>query len=381
MKDQHAYIDEFGNPDLEVEKQGVSTHFIISAVIVDENKTIILDEKLEEIRKKYFQTGELRSKKVGDNDHRRRRILNELCELDFHVYAIIVDKRKVYGGGLKYKHSFLKYLHGIVDSRLYNTYPNLKISADEYGTKEFMEGFKTYVEKNHIPNLFNESDFSFVDSKSVLLIQVADFICGTLARCFDETVRSENGFEFLKILKRRLIYIVPWPEEWSSFIHDSEKDKEEYNAVIAEYSANSALVFINKHENSRDPVIKDQVNCLRYLLFYYQYINPYRYVTTRELKENVGFNKSKDLSTNYLRSSIIAKLRDSDVLISSSDLGYKLPVNEKDLYDFINHSNRIIFPMLDRLERCRKGIKLVTKNALDLFDKPGYISLKRYFDS
>lgn len=381
MEDQHAFIDEFGNPDLEVEKQGVTTHFIISAVIVDENKIIVLDEKLEKIRKKFFQTGEIRSKKVGNNDVRRRRILNELCELDFHVYAIIVDKRKVYSGGLKHKHVFLKYLHGIVDGKLYNTYPNLKISADEHGRKEFMDGFKAYVVKNHIPNLFNESEFGFVDSKSVLLVQAADFICGTLARCFDETVRSENGLEFLKILKRRIIYLVPWPEEKGSFIHDSEKDKKDYNAVIAEYSANTALVFINKHENSKDPVIKDQVNCLRYLLFYYQYINPYRYVKTRELKENVGFNKSKDLSTNYLRSSIIAKLRDSDVLISSSELGYKLPVNEKDLYDFINHSNRIIFPMLERLERCRKGIKLVTKNALDIFEQSGYVSLKRYFDS
>jgi hypothetical protein len=41
----------------------------------------------------------------------------------------------------------------------------------------------------------------------------------------------------------------------------------------------------------------------------------------------------------------------------------------------------MIFPMLDRLERCRKGIKLVTKNRLDLFDNPGYTSLKRFFDS
>ena len=53
-----------------------------------------------------------------------------------------------------------------MDRKLYRTYTNLKISADEHGSKEFMEGFKRYVEENHIPNLFNESEFGFVDSKS-----------------------------------------------------------------------------------------------------------------------------------------------------------------------------------------------------------------------
>lgn len=380
MENQHAFIDEFGNTDLEVGKQGVTSHFIISAVIVDENKIMLIEEKLEEIRKKYFQTGEIKSSKVADNDFRRRRILNELSNLDFHVYSIIIDKRKIYSEGMRYKQSFIKYLHGIVDRKLYSTYPNLKISADEHGSKEFMEGFIRYIEKNHIPNLFNESEFGFVNSKSALLVQLADFICGTLARCFDETVKSENGMEFVKIINRRIL-MIPWPEERGSFIHRSENDDNEYDPVIADHSAKSAYLFIDKHENSKDPMIRDQVSCLKYLLFHYHYINPFRYVTTRELKDNISQDRRKEITKYYLRSGIIAKLRDSDVLIGSSVFGYKLPVNEKDLYSFIDHSNKMIFPMLDRLERCRKGIKLVTKNRLDLFDNPGYTSLKRFFDS
>jgi len=379
LPSQHAFIDEFGNSDLGLQKHGVSSHFIVSAIIVDEHKISLLEEKLDVIRKKYFQTGEMKSKTVGNNDARRLRILNDLSELDYHVFAVVVDKAKLFSEGFKYKQSFYKYLHTLVDGALYSTYPNLKISADEYGTKEFMDGFIKYVRSEHIPDLFDQSDFSFVSSNSFLLVQLADFICGTLARRFDFTVSSDYGSEFIKILKRRIIEIRPWPKQWKSYIY-SETDKSNYDEIIAEQSANLADIFISNHEYDIDPLIKDQSTCLKFLLFNYRYIHPNRYVTTRELKSHVSYNKPKEISTNYLRSSIIAKLRDSRVLIASSTRGYKLPVCERDLYEFINHSNSIVLPMLDRLEKCRKEILLTTKNGLDIFDKPEYTPLKRYYD-
>ena len=85
--------------------------------------------------------------------------------------------------------------------------------------------------------------------------------------------------EFIKILKRRILLVIPWPErKRGSYIHDSGKDQYEYDSVIAEYAAKSAYIFIDKYENSKDPMIRDKVSCLKYLLFHYHYINPFRYV-------------------------------------------------------------------------------------------------------
>lgn len=380
LNDQHAFIDEFGNSNLDLAKEGVSTHFIVSAVIVDEYKIPLLEEKLERIRKKYFQTGDIKSRKVGKDDIKRSKILNELSELDFHIFSVVVDKAKLYGEGFKYRHVFYKYLHSLVDRTLYHTYPNLKISADQYGTKEFMDGFCKYIQENHIPDLFNQADFSFVPSSSNLLVQLADFVCGTLARYFDRSVQSENSPDFVSILKKRIINVVLWPEESKPYFYDDGAEKSEYDKTIATQSVNLATLYINQNEDDSDPTVKDRVNCLKFLLFYFRFISPFKYVTTRELKSHVSYDKIKEVSSNYLRSSIIAKLRDSRVLISSSPKGYKLPVNVNDIYDFINHSNTIIFPMLDRLEKCRNEIKFATKNGLDIFDRPDYVSLKKYFD-
>ncbi|MGD0280210.1 MAG: DUF3800 domain-containing protein [Smithella sp.] len=380
LTDQHAFIDEFGNSNLDIAKEGVSTHFIVSAVIVDEHKIPLLEEKLDIIRKKYFQTGDIKSRKVGKDDSKRSRILNELSELDFHIFAVVVDKAKLHSEGFRHRHVFYKYLHSLVDGALYRTYPNLKISADQYGTKEFMDGFCKYIENNHIPDLFNQADFCFVPSNSSLLVQLADFICGTLARHFDYSVKSENSPDFISILKKRILYVVPWPEESKTYLYESPDEKSEYDETIATQSLNLANLFISQYEDDKDPTVRDRVNCLKFLLFYFRFVNPHKYVTTRELKSHISYDRITEISSVYLRSNIIAKLRDSRVLISSSPKGYKLPVNMNDIYDFINHSNAIIFPMLDRLEKCRKEIKLATKNGLDIFDRSDYISLKSYFD-
>ena len=61
-------------------------------------------------------------------------------------------------------------------------------------------------------------------------------------------------------------------------------------------------------------------------------------------------------------------------------LGRKLPANELDLVDFLNHNNTIIQPMLSRIEKCRNIVKLATKSQLDLLEKPAFNSLKKFYD-
>jgi hypothetical protein len=112
----------------------------------------------------------------------------------------------------------------------------------------------------------------------------------------------------------------------------------------------------------------DQRTCLNYLLFYFKNINPENYVPTFELINQIEKVRNSPISIHYFRSRIIAKLRDNGVLLSSSNKGYKLPSSKQDLYEFVNHSNSYIQPMIDRLIKCRNKVKLATKNDLDILD-------------
>jgi hypothetical protein len=59
MKNMLAYLDEYGTNELDITKDGVSTHFLITAVLVDESKEVELMQKIEPIARKHFQSREM----------------------------------------------------------------------------------------------------------------------------------------------------------------------------------------------------------------------------------------------------------------------------------------------------------------------------------
>ncbi|MFA6335018.1 MAG: DUF3800 domain-containing protein [Bacteroidales bacterium] len=381
MNNQLAFIDEYGNFGFDFDKEGVSTHFIVTAIIVDFDSLHQCELLLENVRKTEFQTGEIKSSSVGKDTNRRLRILKELIKIDFHVFSVVIDKRKLTGEGFKFKQPFYKFLHSLVDRELFKVFPDLKIVADEHGSKEFMDGFIKYIGNNHIPNLFNQSDFRFSNSKSDLVVQLADFITGTLSLCYDEKRLSDYRSDFLTVIKDKLIKIRFWPKDYFPYSYEPQKDFQEFDLTISTLGVNMAKQVLNDNENSSGPADIDQVNCLRYLLFYFQNINPTRYVSTHELMRHINSWRENDISIHYFRSKIIAKLRDRGVIVASCNLGYKLPSNHNDLYDYVNHTNAYLQPMIDRLLKCRDKVKLATKNNIDILDHDEFVYLKKLINN
>ena len=87
-KQMHAFVDEFGAFGFDFANTGCSSHFIISAIIVNEQDLDVVSRGVENIRRIYFQQGEMKSSKIGRNHKRRITILNELKKLPFHIFAV-----------------------------------------------------------------------------------------------------------------------------------------------------------------------------------------------------------------------------------------------------------------------------------------------------
>ena len=60
MERMYAFTDEYGAFGNDLDNPNVSTHFIITAVIVRESDLETYTAGAEAIRKKYFQTGEIK---------------------------------------------------------------------------------------------------------------------------------------------------------------------------------------------------------------------------------------------------------------------------------------------------------------------------------
>lgn len=380
---KYAFIDEFGAFGYDFSSPGCTTHFIISAIIVDENDLQTVSDGVDAIRHKHFQLGEIKSSKIGKNHKRRITILNEIKQLPFHIFTFVCDKQKVYeNSGLRFKQPFYKFLNNIVYQELRITYSNLIITADEVGGNDYLQSFADYVKSKEIPlDLFDYSLFKFDNSKHNAIIQLADIISGSLAYNFDKRKKDDaEGYNYLSILGDKILRIKEFPETFDSFNVCQNNLNPEYNPEIADICYRKAKHFIETHLNTEDTEIKQQIAILNYLLFRFMNKSPRKYIPTRELINQLVFLGYEKMSLQAFRNKIIAKLRDNEVIISSSTSGYKIPSTEKELYDFINHGKSIIMPMLSRLKTCNDVIKMGTDGKINLFEKAEYHSLSKMFE-
>lgn len=378
MKRVIAFADEFGNNSFDFENQG--SHFIIASVIMNQDELPKIQEQLESIRKKYFQTGEIKSSKVKYNHKRRILILKELQSINFSVYAVVIDKRKLFGEGFKFKQSFYKFLNGILYKELYRTFPQLELKVDEHGGNDFMRSFKKYVEKNHIRNLFTGSEFNIKKSHNDLGVQLADFMAGTLGYIFDENKMSDKSSEFAEILSDKLISLNQFPKEYKSEEFNEEETFNEYDDTIATLGLNRVFDYIDKTTgNSQDNL--DRLNFAKLLLLYHQSNHPKKYTTSAEFIKHLNVNRQKDLSKEQFSSKIIGHLRDNGLLIASSRDGYKIPTSAHDMKKFIKHGKSIVFPVLRRIEECRNAILLATTNEYDILNEKEFEKLKELINN
>ncbi|WP_304433251.1 DUF3800 domain-containing protein [Acutalibacter muris] len=386
MERVYAFTDEYGAFGWDINNPDVSTHFIITAIIVEETNVDQYRKCVEQIRKNHFQAGEMKSSKVSRNHERRKRILTDLSPLPFSIFSVCIDKKKclenMNSKGLQYKKVFYKFMNNIVHKELRRAFNKVTIIADEIGSNEYMQSFCQYV-INHqdMPNLWGDADFSFQNSKNDVGLQVADFISGTLAYMFDKHKTSEDAPNYLEILNSKLIRIELYPKTYENYILEKSAIAEDYDETIAKLCFAQAVKFIECHSDDDNPEIQAQIIVLKYMLFRFMNNDTRGYIYTNELKNQLSNTTFNEISTATFRMRIIGKLRDKGVIIASSSKGYKLPSKLSELYDFINRDASIVIPMLARLKKCRDLVKLGTANNLDLLDHTEYQSLKAYFDN
>lgn len=331
MERVYAFTDEYGAFGWEIDNPDVSTHFIITAIIVQEANVEMYRQGVEQVRKKHFQTGEIKSSKVGKTHERRKRILADLSSLPFSIFSVCIDKRKclenMNSKGLQYKKVFYKFMNNIVHKELRRAYKRITIIADEIGSNEYMQSFCQYV-INHqdVPNLWGDADFSFQNSKDDVGLQVADFISGTLAYMFDAHKTSGNTPNYLEILRSQLIRVELYPKTYENYIREKSAIAEDYDETIAKLCFAQAVKFIEHHSDDDNPEVQAQIIVLKYMLFRFINNDTRGYIYTSELKEQLSNTDFNNISIATFRMRIIGKLRDKGVINSKFLKGVQVAI-------------------------------------------------------
>lgn len=381
MKNMIAFAKEYGDNSFDFVEHG--THFIVAAVLLSKNKVKEAEQLAEIIREKYFQKGEIKSSDVGSDHGRRINVLAELVRLDFTIYAVVIDKRDLFGEGFKHKGSFYKFINGIVYKELFRTFPDLSLVIDQRETNDFIQSFTHYIENYHINDLFSQTEFQLSHSLHSVLMQVADFVANSLGYCFDELKRNAEGNEIMNLLRSKISGINYFPSQIRNYKPDPAVEDRSYDPVIAQVSVRQAREFIER-KVAMSIYDLDQVNCVKLLLLYFSNYDASRYITTKEILKHLEIGREEPLSEHAFRTQVIAKIRDAGVIVASSSSGerkgYKLPCNVKDLHKFVNHGKSMILPMLARIAKSREKILLATNREVDILEGNEFTELKKLLD-
>ena len=383
MEKVYAFTDESGSFGWDLENKSTSTHFIITAIIVKESDVDKVRTAVAEIQNRYFPKGEIKSSKIGKKHARRKRILEDTLDIPYKIFAIVVDKESLKDSrGLQFKKPFYKFMNNIVHKELRAAFKNLVVVADEIGGSDYMQSFCKYVEEHsEIPNLYGDSEFSFQNSKSEVIVQLADLISGTLSFLYDEHKKSADVPDCLSVLNDKIIRIERYPKTYADYDLDKCALASEYDKDIAEICLHQAVNFINEHKDDDDELRQAQLIVLKYLLFRFMNNDTRNYISTKELNGQLTWKYGK-VGERKFRKEIIGGLRDAGVIISGSHnkKGYKIPSKKSDVEDFLNHNVSIILPMLGRLKKCRDKIMLGTNGEVDLYQADTYKELKVFIE-
>jgi len=364
--DRSAFVDAYGDTSLELLNPGVTSHFIISAVLVSSDQVDAARSRAQEIHESLFGADNATSSQLSDSD--RLKCLAAIDPIPFRFRSVVVDKRAIDPrGGLQFHGSFLKFLHGVLFKRLFATSFRTRLIVDSTDRDEFMDGLRDYVEKRYQPDIFHRHpEFASALRKDEPLIQLAGFISGSLARVFEPKTRGAVATDILGALREKAVSIDEWPRPTTPPSFDeSTATATDYDKQVYEYCVERVWTFINQRSHSVEEDVLRQVAVAEYLLHHLRFENAETYVQLSTLVEDLG------LSGDMIRRNVIAGLRDYGVLIASSSRGgYKIPSCAKDLQDYVRMASELICPLLRRVGEARKALYAKTNKKLDIVGGP-----------
>ena len=358
----HVYIDETGNP---MSGKNESELYICTAVVVSDSDKQAVSEGLAAINKTHRGGAPLKSSNVGGRHKLRLDILEDLCKLKFSYLFLITDKSKFISGTPleKYKRSRYKFLHNKLNKIIEEKNCNLDIVIDEHGTSEFQEECLKYYTRNTEDFFAGEIHHSYADDEKETLLQIADFVGGSLSYCFDKNKRNEYSQQIRDILfpkeieydffPRGCFETIPLP------VPEDKLEEELYRHLY-----NQTTVLLDQLEESDDIDEKMQYYVLNSLFLarcyeesHKQWIYSDRMI--KELRE-----REYVISKRTFTVKVIGGLRKKGIIVAGSPNGYKLALKLDDIKDYLLHDSNIIFPMLDKLRMAKKLVLFLVQHNI-----------------
>ena len=177
-----VFIDDSGDAGFKLGK-GSTKFFIISLVIFDDEleaeKTAIA---IKDLRRELNFSDKVEFKFCKSSDDVRQKFLNKVCDFNFRIRSLVIDKSLIRSDELKCnKNSFYSYAIKTVLKHSGGKIKNAKIKIDGSGDRVFKRNFLGYLRRHlNSEDVKIMDNCKLVDSRQNVLIQLADMVAGSV---------------------------------------------------------------------------------------------------------------------------------------------------------------------------------------------------------
>jgi hypothetical protein len=205
-----VFIDESGDAGIKL-TSGSSPHFTVTLLIFeDHDEANAADARVSLLKHEMgfpdyfeFHFANLR------NDFRAE-FLKAVAKYEFFYSSIVINKVKLTGKGFQYADPFYKYTCSLVFENVKPLLREATVIIDGSGGRKFRQQLSTYLKKKVSTRGGDKliRKVKLQDSRANNLLQMADMICGAVARSY----KNKPGCGNLRsLISHRELHVQFWP--------------------------------------------------------------------------------------------------------------------------------------------------------------------------
>ena len=190
-----------------------SRFFTVSLVAFEDNdEALAADRRIGQLKRElnFPERFEFHFNKLRPDY--RQTFLKAISPYDWFYFSIVINKERLTGKGFQFPDSFYKYACSLVFENAKPYLNNAAVVIDGSGSRQFRRQLGAYLRKRVNDPKGQQRSIRKVklqDSEKNHLLQMADMVCGAVARSFTD---KSDAQVYRKLISHREMYVQLWPK-------------------------------------------------------------------------------------------------------------------------------------------------------------------------
>ena len=375
----HAYLSESDDTDLTSGAVAGSGLLVLCTLLVSATHVTAIREQAEHLCRHPAPVADLtpgRRRAAQASQHAD--LLAEIARWPVRLHLTVVDRARIpRDGGLHLTTSFTAHIGELLHARLFRDLREVQLNVDARTDTALRERLHALIQGRYADDLFGDEQMFQVQSvEDDALLEVTRRLANAVRQVHGGKAKPAARHAFETLLQARTLGLLSWPPAFTSLLPPPMDEAQYADYQVHQEALRQADRFIEQAGEHPDEDMRLQLAILDYLRFQSEFVTQ-DYLPTADILAHLHDRGFGDVSEHKIRSNGIAKLRDANVIITSTAKGYKIPQTRADLNDFLEMASGVVVPLLERVRKAREVYRQSSGGTYDIVSEARLTALER----